>query len=455
MTTTIFSGQSPAIENPEDLLLYFRSSEKPSKDWRVGTEHEKLGFDLATMQPLPYAGERGIHRMLELFVEKFGWAPVVEDESIIALLRGQASITLEPGGQLELSGAPLVTVHETCTELHQHLEETTSISKELGIGWLGLGRNPVIPSKEMPWMPKKRYGIMRGYLPTRGKLALDMMAGTATVQTNLDYASEEDMSRKFFVGMSFSPLMTALFANSPFAEGRPSGYLSTRTHVWQYTDPDRCGVPPSALREGFGYQDYINYALDVPMFFIHREGHYLPYPGRSFRTFVEKGMDGHVATHEDWLLHLTTLFPEVRLKNVLEFRMVDVGPPPFICALAALSRGLFYDETALRDAEELARKLPVETHQAKREELLRHGLKSDIGGRSAQSWAMDLVNIAEAGLERLNQLDEQGENEVKFLAPLRQIATSGTTQAEALLETWAKDWNKTFPPLMDSTWRMA
>ena len=455
MTTTIFSGQSPAIEHAEDLLLYFRSSEKPPKDWRVGTEHEKIGFDLATMQPVPYEGERGISKVMKNFVEKFGWAPVWEDEHMIALLRGQASITLEPGGQLELSGAALSNTHETCAELHEHLSETREVSSELGIGWLGVGRNPVVTNENMPWMPKQRYGIMRGYLPTRGSMALDMMLGTATVQTNLDYQDETDMSRKSYVALSFSSLITAMFANSPFSGGKPSGYLSTRANIWRHMDPDRCGLPAFALGDGFGYKEYVDYALDVPMFFIHREGHYLPYAGRSFRKFLEKGMDGHVATHEDWVLHLTTLFPEVRLKNVLEFRMADVGSPPFICALAALSRGIFYDATALAEAEALARTLPPEVHGAGREALLSQGLKAQLGNRSAQAWAADLLDIAASGLERLNQKDSQGENEVKYLDPLRRVVTSGNTCAEEMLARWEDDWGRDFSGLMNSDWRVA
>jgi len=455
MTTTIFSGESAAIDHPEELLLFFRSSEKPSSEWRIGTEHEKLGFDLTSHQPLAYEGERGIRKVLEGFAERFDWSPVWEGENLIALLRRQASITLEPGGQLELSGAPLYSAHDTCRELQEHLQETRTISEELGVGWLGLGRNPVVASKDMPWMPKERYAIMRSYLHTRGEMAHDMMLGTATVQTNLDYASEEDMARKTRVSMAFSPIINTLFANSPFAEGKATGLQSTRAQVWRHMDNDRCGIPEFMLRDGFTYQEYVDYALDVPMFFIHREGHYLDYSGRSFRKFLETGMDGHVATQEDWLLHLTTIFPEVRVKNVLELRMADVGPAPFICALAALSRGMLYDATALSEAEALTNKLPMELYNGQRESLLQEGLGSMVAGKPVQNWAEDLLDIAASGLERLNCLDENGENEVKYLAPLLQVVTSGKTQAQAMLELWNGEWQGDLMGLLNSDWRLA
>ena len=455
MTTTIFSGQSAAIEHPEELLLVFKSAEKPREAWRIGTEHEKIGFNLQTGQPLPYEGERGIRQLLEQIAKRFDWAPVWEGNNPIALLRGQASITLEPGGQLELSGAPLQNTHETCKELHQHLFEVRSISEEFGIGWFGFGRNPSIPSEKMPWMPKERYQIMRRYLPTRGKMALDMMLGTATVQTNLDYENEADMARKFRVALTFAPVITAMFANSPLVAGQPTGYLSTRAHVWAHTDPDRCGIPQFVFREDFSYQDYVNYALDVPMFFIHREGHYLEYAGRSFREFVERGMDGHVATQEDWVLHLTTIFPEVRVKNIIELRMADVGPAPFICALAALSRGLLYDNTALNDADALARKFPVEARNGLRDTILKEGLQAQVGHQPMKAWAHDLLDIAASGLKRLQAKDQNGDDEVKYLLPLRQVVETGVTQAEVLLETWQDDWAKDLARLIGSDWQIA
>ena len=450
MTTTIFSDDSPAIESPEELLEVFSSSEKPSEKWLVGTEHEKLGFYRETRQPVPFEGERGIGAVLRGFVERFGWEPVTEGEHVIALLREAAAITLEPGGQLELSGAPLKTAHDTCAEFHGHLAELREISEPLGIDWLALGRNPLIATADMPWMPKERYGIMRAYLPTKGSLAADMMLGTGTVQTNLDYGSESDMARKLRVAMAIAPFLTALFANSPFAEGKPTGFLSTRGRIWLDTDGDRCGIIPAVFRDDFGYQDYIDYALDAPMFFIFRNGHYVDYAGRSFRTFISEGIDGHVATQQDWVLHLTTLFPEARLKNIIELRMADVGPASMVCGLAALSRGLFYDETALDSAFTLIKGLQPDIYPKLQLEAARLGLRAEALGRPVGEWCRDLVSIAASGLERLNAQDEKGEHEGKFLQPLHAIVETGKTQADLMLERWNGEWNQQLEPLFSS-----
>ncbi|HUJ74385.1 MAG TPA: glutamate-cysteine ligase family protein, partial [bacterium] len=318
MTTSTFSGTSPRIRGREDLLLTFRSGEKPAERWRVGTEHEKFGFLRESGQPLPYEGPRGIRAVLEQFISRFGWQAMMEGETLIALNRGGASITLEPGGQLELGGAPLASTHEAQAELDQHLAELGAISQDLNLVWLNVGRTPIVPSAKMPWMPKERYAIMGRYLPTQGSMARDMMVGTCTVQTNLDYASEADMALKLRVALAAGPLINALYANSPFAEGRPTGMLSTRAEVWRHTDPHRCGVPDVVFREGFGYEAWAEYALDVPMFFIHRGGHYVDTSGRSFREFLARGIGGEWPTQEDWVLHLTTLFPEARLKSYIE-----------------------------------------------------------------------------------------------------------------------------------------
>ncbi len=450
MTTTIFSENSEPIESDEDLLKFFKASEKPRQKWRVGTEHEKLGFYRDTHQPVPYPGEQGISAVLQGFVEKFGWEPVKEGENTIALLQNGAAITLEPGGQLELSGAPLDTAHDTCRELYGHLRELGELSGPLGIMWLAGGRNPAVPSADMPWMPKERYAIMKRYLPTRGTRALDMMVGTGTVQTNLDYASEQDMAVKLRVAMAAAPFLTALFANSPFAEGKPTGYLSTRGWVWLDMDPDRSGIVPAVFNGDFGYEDYVNYALDVPMFFIHRDGHYLDHAGASFRSFMAEGLDGHRATQDDWTLHLTTLFPEARLKNIIELRMADVGPAAMICALSALSRGLFYDETALKSAAELLGGLRPEVYPELQHEAARIGLRAEAAGRPVQEWLRELLSIAASGLERLNAQDESGENEVKILEPLRRIVETGKTQADLLLDRWNGEWNQRLEPLFSS-----
>ena len=450
MTTSLFGKDSPPIESHEDLLDYFRSGEKPRAEWRIGTEHEKLGFYRKTRRPVPYEGPGGIRVILEAIAADFNWETTHEGDILIALTKEGAAITLEPGGQLELSGAPLATAHDTCGELRDHLGQLRRISEESGVVWMALGRNPLIPNGEMPWMPKERYGIMRDYLPRKGSSAIDMMVGTGTVQTNLDYSDEADMARKLRVATAIAPFLTALFANSPFAEGRVTGDLSTRGRIWTATDPERCGVVPGVLGEGFGYREYTEWALDTPMFFIHRDGHYLNYAGRSFREFLEKGLDGYVATHEDWELHLTTLFPEARLKTFIELRMVDIGPTSMICALAALTRGIFYDDAALAEAGHLFAGVAESDYPHLWLEAARAGLRAEFGGRPFQEWAKELLDIAEGGLTRLDARDDGGDNEVKYLAPLRQIVTSGNTQADLLVNLWNGEWNHSVEPLFSS-----
>jgi glutamate--cysteine ligase len=450
MTTTVFKDDSQPVETLDDLVQHFRAGEKPREQWRIGTEHEKLAFSRSTHEPLPFGGERGIFAILEAFRTRFGWEPVREGENVIALTRGEASITLEPGGQLELSGAALASAHDTCAELSVHVREMRAIAQSLDVVLLMMGRNPTVPTARMPWMPKERYAIMRRYLPTRGGMARDMMLGTGTVQTNIDYSDEADMARKLRVALGAAPILTALFANSPFDAGKPSGYLSTRSLIWEHTDPDRSGFIPGAFEPGFGYREYAEYALDVPMFFIHRNGHYLDYSGRSFRRFMEEGLDGHRATAEDWALHLTTLFPIARIKQYLELRMADVGPLDMICAFAALTRGLCYDAAALAEAEALIRAIPPAELPELQHEAARLGLRARAQGRPLQDWARDLLRIARGGLERLNALDSNEENEAKLLQPLHRIAESGRTLADELLQLWEHEWGRSLEPIFTS-----
>ena len=447
MTTSQFTDTSPRIESAEDLLLSFKAGEKSKARWRVGTEHEKLGFLRETHEPLTYEGPRGIRALLEGFSHRFGWQPVLEGSTIIALARDEAAITLEPGGQFELSGGPLASAHEAKAELDRHLAELSELSRELGVVWLNLGRNPIVPSAHMPTIPKERYAVMLRYLPTRGKLALDMMVGTATAQTNFDYCNERDMARKMRLGMAVTPFLTALYANSPFAEGRPTGMMSTRANVWRSVDPDRCGIIPSVFREDFGYQDYVNYALAAPMFFIHRGGHYRDTAGRSFREFLERGLDGERPTQEDWVLHLTTLFPEARLKSFIELRMADVGSPAMIVSLVALTRGLFYDDSSLKEASFLLRTLRPEHMDEMQDQAIRYGLRGRALGRPIQDWLRDLLQIAHAGLDRLNVLNGEGRTESAYLDPLHEIVDSGVTQADRLLAEYNGAWGRSFEPL--------
>ena len=450
MTTTVFKGNSPLIGSRSDLVRHFQDGEKPPERWRVGTEHEKLAFSAQTHAPLAFGGEQGIFAILEGFRTRFGWQAVREGENVIALTRNEASITLEPGGQLELSGAALVSAHDTAAELHQHRAETHAIAADLGVVMLALGRNPVVPSARMPWMPKERYAIMGRYLPTRGSQALDMMVGTGTVQTNIDYQDEADMARKLRAAMAVAPFLTALFASSPFEEGRPCGWLSSRGRVWEHTDPDRSGFIPGVFEERFGYREYAEYALDVPMFFIHRNGHYLDYSGRSFRNFLEAGLDGHGATMEDWALHLTTLFPYVRVKQYIELRMADVGPIEMMVAFCALTRGLFYDATALAAVTDLVRPLAAGQFPGLMRDAARLGLRAQAAGRPFRAWAEDLVSIARDGLRRLDVRDARGEDERIWLAPLERIAASGQTLADRLLEAWEGPWGRRIDPIFDS-----
>ena len=443
MTTTVFKGDSPPITSMDDLLAHFRSGEKPRERWRIGTEHEKIPFYRSTHQPVPYEGERGIGAMLDLFHTRFGWSPVREGGNVIALTRGQASITLEPGGQLELSGAPLSTSHETCMELGQHLREVSEISEEMGVAFLNMGRNPSVLSPDMPWMPKERYAIMREYLSGRGTMALDMMLGTATVQVNIDYGDEADMVHKMRAAMGVAPLLTAIYANSPFAGGAPTGYLSTRSRIWEDTDKHRTGFFDGLFSPDFGYRAYVEYALDVPMFFIHRDGHYLNMAGHSFRRFMDEGYQGHIATMEDWELHLTTIFPMVRLKKYIELRMADVGPLGMICAFPALARGLFYDDQALAETGVLASAFCGEsTTELTRLEsaAAREGLRAQSNGRAFREWARELLDICKGGLQRLGAQDALGEDERGYLHPLEKIVDSGTTLADGLLKRYHGDW---------------
>ena len=442
MTSTRFDDYSPPIESVGELLSIFSKGESTPDQWRLGTEHEKLGFHRRTLKPVGYEGPQGIRMVLEQFVSRFGWEPVFEGANIIALARGAATISLEPGGQFELSGAPLPSTHGTCQELTQHLAELREISEALDLVWLSIGRNPFVPSGEMPWMPKQRYAVMRNYLPKRGSMGIDMMVGTGTVQTNLDYSSEADMAMKMRVGMAASPILTALFANSPLANGTPTGYLSTRALIWQHTDPDRSGILPAVFQEDFSYQDYVDYALDVPMFFIYRAGHYIDCAGYSFREFLSRGLEGERPTEADWALHLTTIFPEVRLKGYLELRMADAGAPDMICALSALTRGMFYDATALSEAVLLLQNLTAEELPSLIHEAAQVGLRARALGRPLQDWARELVAIAHGGLQRLNACDGLGQNEVKYLAPLEEIVTSGKCRAEVLLEQWHGAWQR-------------
>ncbi len=450
MSTTVFSENSPRIESLDALEANFRSGEKPRPQWGVGVEHEKIGFVMPQMLPPPYQAEVSIFTVLDM-MRRQGWKPLLEGGELIALQKEGASISLEPGGQFELSGAVLPHAYATCFELNTHLDLLRQISRKMNLVWLMVGRNPWVASKDMPWMPKERYAIMRQYLPQQGSMALDMMLGTATVQANFDYESEQDMAQKMRVGLGIAPIVTALFANSPMAEGRATGRLSERNWVWEHMDPARSGFIDAALKKGFGYRDYVEYALDVPMFFIHRGGRYLDCTGKSFRDHLKNGLYNHPATLEDWDLHLTTLFPHVRLKQFIEMRTADTCPSHMICAYTAFIRGIFYAPQALNHATHLVEALlgDIPSIGQMQKEASISALKAKVGGRMLQQWAIDLLAIAKQGLLDLQALQTSASasvsapatpNEHTMLEPLEEVAHEGLTYAERLLRRVEKDW---------------
>jgi glutamate--cysteine ligase len=430
------------------LVEYIAAGDKPRSEWRIGTEHEKFVFDRKTLRPVPYEGPKGIGALLR-GLTRYGWEPVEEAGKTIALTQQDENITLEPGGQFELSGAPLKTIHETCSEVGTHLKQVKAVSDELGIGVLGMGFNPKWSRAETPWMPKGRYRIMGDYMPKRGSLGLDMMLRTCTVQVNLDFSSEADMVKKFRVSLALQPIATALFADSPFTEGKPNGFLSYRSHIWTDTDPDRCGVLPFVFEDGMGFERYVDYMLDVPMYFVYRDGRYVDTSGQSFRAFLEgrlPALPGEVPTTGDWADHMTTAFPEVRLKRFLEMRGADGGPWERLCALPALWVGLLYDDQALDAAWDMVKTWTITEHELLRRDVPRLALGTPFRGRKVRDLAVEAVAIARAGLQRRGAIDLGGMDESGFLNPLQVIADSGRTPAELKLELYHGQWGGSVDP---------
>ena len=447
------SGPSNASDTPithrDQLVAVLASGEKPRDAWRIGTEHEKFGFRLDDLRPPTFDGERGIEALLK-GLTRFGWTSDEENGRVITLTRDQASVTLEPAGQLELSGAPLSTIHQTCKEIGTHLNEVRQVADELQLGFLGMGFQPKWGREDMPWMPKGRYRIMRDYMPKVGSLGLDMMTRTCTVQVNLDYASEADMVKKFRVSLALQPIATALFADSPFTDGRPNGYLSYRSHIWTDTDSDRTGMLDFVFEDGFGYERYVDYLLDVPMYFSYRDGRYLDASGKSFRAFLRGELDvlpGALPTLRDWNDHMTTAFPEVRLKKFLEMRGADSGPWGRICALPAFWVGLLYDDAALDSAWDLVKDFTLAERHALRDGVPRHALHLPFRGASVRELAIEALKISLEGLRRRARADDCGADERGFLAPLLEIADAGRTAAEHKLALFRGEWNGSVDPL--------
>ena len=444
MTTRTESARfDPPIESRDDLLAPFIKGEKPQQDWRIGTEHEKFVYRCDDHRAPSYDEPGGIRDLL-MGLTEFGWSPVEEGGKVIALSGPDGTVSLEPAGQLELSGAPLEHLHQTGAEAGRHLNQAKAIGDRLGLGFLGLGMWPDKTRDELPRMPKGRYDIMLRHMPRVGSLGLDMMLRTCTIQVNLDYASEADMAQKFRVGLALQPLATALFANSPFTEGKPNGFLSYRSHIWSDTDPARTGMLPFVFEEGFGYERYVDYALDVPMYFVFRDGRYLDAAGLSFRDFLKGELSvlpGEKPLLSDWVDHLSTAFPEVRLKSFLEMRGADGGRWNRICALPALWVGLLYDQGALDAAWDEVKHWSLEARQKLRDDVPKLGLKAVTpSGESLRDLGQRVLAIAEGGLAARARLNAAGDNESGFLDPLREIVARGTTPAEVLLERYHGDW---------------
>lgn len=438
-------GEAVMDERPlvfDDLVDYMAKGCKPAEAWRVGAEHEKFGFKLKGYDRVPYEGPDGIQALLE-GLKRFGWAGVYEGPTLIGLERNGASVSLEPGGQFELSGAPLATIHEICHETGGHLEEVKAVADELGIGFLGMGFSPLWSREQTPVMPKGRYDIMRAYMPKVGSLGLDMMLRTCTIQANLDFASEADMVAKFKVSLALQPIATALFANSPFTEGKPNGFLSARANVWTDTDPDRTGMLNFVFEDDFNFETYARYALEVPMYFVKRGERYINTAGRSFEAFMRGDLaelPGEKPTLKDWGDHLTTLFPEVRLKTYLEMRGADGGPWSRICALPALWTGILYDDAALAAAWDLCKDWTPEEREKLRLDAARTGLKGTIAGRPVRDVAREMVAIARMGLKRRARFSGGLVDETGYLSELEEIADSGITPAERLLDLYHGPW---------------
>ncbi|MCC7046520.1 MAG: glutamate--cysteine ligase [Alphaproteobacteria bacterium] len=438
------------ITDKRQLVEYIASGSKPAEAWRIGTEHEKFAFALDDLRRLPYDGPRGIGALLEGLASSYGWQRIEERGKVIALTKDRAAISLEPGGQFELSGAPLETIHQTCDEVHAHLAECRAVGERLGTGMLGLGFDPKSRREDVGWMPKGRYAIMGAYMPKKGTLGLDMMLRTCTVQVNLDFADEADMVKKFRVSLALQPIATALFANSPFTEGKPNGFRSYRSHIWTDTDPDRCGILPFVFEEGFGFERYVDWMLDVPMYFAYRNGAYLDASGQSFRDFIAgrlPALPGEIPLMSDWVDHMTTAFPEVRLKKFLEMRGADSGPWRRLCALPALWVGLLYDTAALDAAWDECSSWTAEEHAILRAGVPRTALATPFRGETVRDVALRVLDIAREGLKRRRRLSRGGEDETVHLDPLFTIAGSGRTPADDLLESYRTRWGGSVDPV--------
>ena len=438
------TGGGP-IEHSDQLAEYLAAGCKPRDDWRIGTEHEKFGYCKQSLKPIPYDGTASIFAVLDGLRQRHGWAPVEEAGKLIGLTKDGANVSLEPGGQLELSGAPLATIHETCDEVNAHLKDVRDIADTLGVGFIGLGAAPIWSYEDMPMMPKGRYTLMRDYMDRVGTMGKSMMFRTCTVQVNLDFESEADMVKKMRVAIALQPVATALFANSPFFDGDVNGHKSWRSRVWRDLDPDRTGTLPFVFEDGFGFQRWVDYALDVPMYFVYRDGKYINALGQSFRDFLKcklPALPGELPTLSDWADHLTTIFPEARIKQFMEMRGADGGPWRRLCALPAFWVGLLYDQTALDAAWDLVKGMDAQTRDEMRIGASVDGLQAEAGGIKMMDLARQTVAISQVGLTARRRSGAGGlvPDETHFLNALQDSLETGQTPADELLACYHGDW---------------
>ncbi len=448
MSTREQGAQSPIVETRDDLIAWIAAGEKPKAQWRIGTEHEKFVFKTGSLDPVPYDGPAGIRALMDELIRRHGWLAIKEGETTIALKRpaGEAggNISLEPGGQFELSGDPLETLHETSAETELHLREVLGVGEDLQIGFLGVGFSPKWRLEDVPTMPKRRYQVMTRYMPQVGSRGLDMMYRTATVQVNLDFASEPDMVKKLRVSLALQPIATALFASSPFTEGEPNGFQSMRSEVWRDTDKRRTGMVPFVFEDGMSYARYADYALDVPMYFVYRDGNYIDVAGASFRDFLDgklKGLEGVRPTVDDWSDHLTTLFPEVRMKRFLEMRGADGGRWQSITALPAFWTGLLYDEVALDQAWQLVKDWTADERENLRNAVPKTALRTQFRNTTVREIARQALRIARLGLKNRKKINDKNQDETIYLSPIDAIAGNGRTVADDLLSRYHGAWH--------------
>jgi glutamate--cysteine ligase len=454
MSTRQDTVPSQPVDSRDDLVAWIAAGSKPRQNWRIGTEHEKFLFHTDTLSPVPYEGERGVRALMQSLIDRFGWLPIMEGDTIVALKRpeGEAggTVSLEPGGQFELSGDPLQSIHQVAAETQAHLDQCRQVGPPLGIGFLGVGFAPHWTLAQIPRMPKQRYQVMTNYMPRVGTRGLDMMYRTCTIQVNLDFGDEADMVQKFRVSLALQPVATAIFACSPFSEGRPNGFLSVRSEIWRDTDRARTGMLPFVFEPGMGFERYADYALDVPMYFVYRDGRYIDTAGASFRDFLAgklAQLPGERPMLDDWSDHLTTLFPEVRMKRFLEMRGADGGRWRRICAVPAFWAGLLYDRTALDAAWDLVRDWSAEERQAMRDAVPRTGLGTPFRGSTVLKVARAACAIARDGLARRGLRDPRGNDETRFLDPVEAILREGTSPAQEMLARYEGPWGRSTAPL--------